>query len=67
MRAAAKEIRGSYAITVISEREPSLLVAARSGCPLVISRTSDSSFVGSDVMAMLSYTWQDLEEGDVAR
>ncbi|MBX3237358.1 MAG: glutamine--fructose-6-phosphate transaminase (isomerizing) [Nitrospiraceae bacterium] len=68
VRAAAKEIRGSYAITVISEREPGLLVAARSGCPLVIGRTSDSSFVGSDVMAMLSYTRDVtfLEEGDVA-
>jgi glucosamine--fructose-6-phosphate aminotransferase (isomerizing) len=68
VRAAAKEIRGSYAITVISEREPGLLVAARSGCPLVIGRTSDASFVGSDVMAMLSYTREVtfLEEGDVA-
>ncbi len=68
VRAAAKEIRGSYAITVISEREPGLLVAARSGCPLVIGRTADASFVGSDVMAMLSYTREVtfLEEGDVA-
>ena len=68
VRAAAKDIRGSYAITVISEREPGTLVAARSGCPLVIGRTEESSFVGSDVMAMLAHTRDVtfLDEGDVA-
>ncbi len=67
VRATAKEIRGSYALAVISEREPGLLVAARSGCPLVIGRTAEASFVGSDVMAMLSHTRDVtfLEEGDV--
>ncbi|MBA2485245.1 MAG: glutamine--fructose-6-phosphate transaminase (isomerizing) [Nitrospira sp.] len=67
VRATAKEIRGSYALAVISDREPGLVVAARSGCPLVIGRTADASFVGSDVMAMLSYTRDVtfLEEGDV--
>jgi glucosamine--fructose-6-phosphate aminotransferase (isomerizing) len=68
VRAATKEIRGSYAIGVISEREPGTLVAARSGCPLVVGKTAGSSFVGSDVMAMLAYTRDVtfLEEGDVA-
>jgi glucosamine--fructose-6-phosphate aminotransferase (isomerizing) len=68
VRAAAKEIRGSYALTVISEREPGTLVAARSGCPLVIGQADGSSFVGSDVMAMLAHTRDVtfLEEGDVA-
>ena len=67
VRATAREIRGSYAIAVISEREPGLLIAARSGCPLVIGRTAEASFVGSDVMAMLSHTRDVtfLEEGDV--
>jgi glucosamine--fructose-6-phosphate aminotransferase (isomerizing) len=68
VRAAAKEIHGSYALTVISEREPGTLVAARSGCPLVIGQTAGSSFIGSDVMAMLAHTRDVifLEEGDVA-
>ncbi len=66
--AATKEIRGSYAIAVISEREPGTLVAARSGCPLVVGRTKDALFVASDVMAMLAHTRDVtyLEEGDVA-
>ncbi|MEX5216553.1 MAG: glutamine--fructose-6-phosphate transaminase (isomerizing) [Nitrospira sp.] len=68
VRAAAKEIHGSYALTVISDREPGTLVAARSGCPLVIGQADGSSFVGSDVMAMLAHTRDVtfLEEGDVA-
>ena len=37
--AATKDVRGSYAIAVISEKEPGTLVAARSGCPLVVGRS----------------------------
>src|SRR5512147_355283 len=68
VRAATKDVRGSYALAVISEREPGTLVAARSGCPLVIGRTKHESFVASDVMAMLAHTRDVtyLEEGDVA-
>ena len=68
VRAAIKEIRGSYAIAVISERESGTLVVARSGCPLVIGRNNSATFVGSDVMAMLNHTRDVtyLEEGDVA-
>ncbi len=68
VRAATKDVRGSYALAVISEREPGTLVAARSGCPLVIGRTEHESFVASDVMAMLAHTRDVtyLEEGDLA-
>jgi len=68
VRAATKEVRGSYALAVISEREPGTLVAARLGCPLVVGRTKGASFVASDVMAMLAHTRDVtyLEEGDVA-
>jgi len=68
VRAATKEIRGSYAIAAICESEPGTLVAARSGCPLVMGRSADATLVASDVMAMLSHTKEVtyLEEGDVA-
>lgn len=48
--------------------EPGTLIAARSGCPLVVGRTKDASYVASDVMAMLAHTREVtyLEEGDVA-
>jgi glutamine---fructose-6-phosphate transaminase (isomerizing) len=66
--AATREIRGSYAIAAIYEGEPDTLVAARSGCPLVIGRTEQSGLVASDVMAMLAHTRDVtyLEEGDLA-
>ena len=67
VRAATKEIRGSYAIAAICESEPGTLVAARSGCPLVMGRSADATLIASDVMAMLSHTKEVtyLEEGDV--
>ena len=68
VRSAVKDVRGSYALAVISEREPGTLIAARSGCPLVVGRGKQASFVASDVMAMLAHTRDVtfLEEGDVA-
>jgi len=68
VRAATKEIRGSYAIAAICESESGTLVAARSGCPLVVGRSTDATLVASDVMAMLSHTREVtyLGEGDVA-
>jgi len=68
VRAAAREVRGSYALAVICEKEPERLIAARSWCPLVVGRTKQASYVASDVMAMLAHTRDVmyLEEGDVA-
>jgi glutamine---fructose-6-phosphate transaminase (isomerizing) len=68
VRAATQDVRGSYALAVISEREPGTLIAARSGCPLVVGRTAHASYVASDVMAMLAHTRDVtyLEEGDMA-
>ncbi|MFO0768066.1 MAG: hypothetical protein U0231_15045 [Nitrospiraceae bacterium] len=67
VRAAAKEIRGSYAITVISEREPGLLLRRGQAVPWSSAgpRIPRSS---APMMAMLSYTRDVtfLEEGDVA-
>jgi glucosamine--fructose-6-phosphate aminotransferase (isomerizing) len=68
VRDATREIRGSYAIVALSDREPGRLVAARSGCPLVIGRNHGAVWVASDVMAMLAHTRDVvyLEDGDVA-
>ena len=68
VRYATNDVRGSYALAVISEREPGTLIATRSGCPLVVGRTPHASYVASDVMAMLAHTRgvTYLDEGDVA-
>ena len=65
---ATRKVRGSYAIAVLCEQEPDRLVAARSGCPLVVGQYSGGTVAASDVMAMLGHTRDVtyLEEGDVA-
>jgi glucosamine--fructose-6-phosphate aminotransferase (isomerizing) len=68
VRSATREVRGSYALAVMSEQEPGTLIAARSGCPLVVGTTKHASYIASDVMAMLAHTRDVtyLDEGDVA-
>src|SRR5437667_4998799 len=56
VRAAIKEIRGSYAITVLCEGEPQTIIAARSGCPLVVGMSEHGAFAASDVTAILAHT-----------
>jgi len=68
VRAATREVRGSYAIAVLCEDEPQTLVAARSGCPLVAGMNERGAFVASDVTAILAHTRDVvfLEDGEVA-
>jgi len=68
VRAATCEIHGSYAIAVLSERDASSLVAARSGCPLVVGMGGHGAFVASDVTAILAHTRDVvfLEDGELA-
>src|SRR4029078_234427 len=68
LRAAAREVHGRYALAGICEKEPERRIAGRWGCPLVVGRTKQASYVASDVMAMLAHTRDVmyLEEGDVA-
>ncbi|HKZ71696.1 MAG TPA: glutamine--fructose-6-phosphate transaminase (isomerizing) [Nitrospirota bacterium] len=53
---ALKEVRGAYAIAVLREEEPELLVGARNGCPLVAGLAQGGSFLASDIPAILNYT-----------
>jgi glucosamine--fructose-6-phosphate aminotransferase (isomerizing) len=68
VQAAVKELVGAYAIAVIAQDQPELLVVARMGCPLLIGVGEGENFVASDVSAVLSATRRVmyLEEGDVA-
>jgi glutamine---fructose-6-phosphate transaminase (isomerizing) len=68
VRRTAVELHGAYALAVISERHPNLLVLARMGCPVVIGLGEGENFVASDVSALLPVTrnFMFLEEGDVA-
>jgi glucosamine--fructose-6-phosphate aminotransferase (isomerizing) len=68
VRAATRDVRGSYAIAVVCEGEPGVIVAARSGCPLVIGMGEHGAFVASDVTAILAHTRDVvyLEDGELA-
>ncbi|MEK7702416.1 MAG: glutamine--fructose-6-phosphate transaminase (isomerizing) [Nitrospirota bacterium] len=64
------QVRGSYAICVLSEREPDQIIAVRSGCPLVIGVGSNNKelFAASDIPAFLPYTREVvyLNDGEMA-
>src|SRR5213594_2249202 len=68
VRAAIKEVRGSYAIAVLCEGEPQTIIAARSGCPLVVGMSEHGAFAASDVTAILAHTRDVvfLEDDDLA-
>jgi glucosamine--fructose-6-phosphate aminotransferase (isomerizing) len=65
--AALKQVEGSYAIAVLSDRYPDSLVAAKNASPLVIGIGDGENFVASDASALLEYTREMifLEDGDV--
>ncbi|HEY3347436.1 MAG TPA: glutamine--fructose-6-phosphate aminotransferase, partial [Nitrospirota bacterium] len=56
VRAALKVLRGAYAVGVVNETEPDVLVAARAGCPLVIGLGRHEYFIASDLPAILNHT-----------
>jgi len=68
VRRSAKDLRGAFALGVISANEPGRIVAARQGSPLVIGIGIGEHFIASDVAALLPVTQQFifLEEGDIA-
>ena len=67
VRKSVKRLDGAYAIAVISADFPGRIVAARSGCPLVIGKGIGENFVASDVLALQAVTdrFIFLEEGDL--
>jgi glucosamine--fructose-6-phosphate aminotransferase (isomerizing) len=68
VRAALKQVQGSYAIAVVSERRPGEIVAAKNASPLVVGFGKGESFLASDVPAILEHTREVvyLEEGELA-
>jgi len=65
---ALQEVEGAYGLLVLSVKEPSTLVAARSGSPLLLGLGSGENFVASDPSAVLAYTRSVvyLDEGNLA-
>ncbi len=53
---ALRRLKGSYALAIISTREPDKIVCARNESPLVIGLSENSAFCASDIPAILPYT-----------
>src|SRR6202167_2162275 len=53
VRKTVAELRGAYALAVVSEADPECVVVAREGCPVVIGLGIDENFAASDVAALL--------------
>ena len=56
VRAALKEVKGSYAIAVVNEKEPQKIVGVRKDSPLVVGLGDGEYFLASDVPAFLHYS-----------
>jgi len=56
VRETVKRLEGSYALAVISVKEPDKIVCARRESPLVLGIAEDSLYVASDIPAFLSET-----------
>lgn len=68
VRSTIQELRGAYALGIISKRHPNRIIAVRQGSPLVIGRGKNENFVASDPLALFSATQQFiyLEDNDLA-
>lgn len=67
-RRALQKVEGGYAIVVMHQDHPDLLVVARQHNPLIIGMGEGENLVASDVPALLDYTRKvcDLDNGELA-
>jgi glucosamine--fructose-6-phosphate aminotransferase (isomerizing) len=67
VQAILPQLHGAYAIAVIAQDAPDLLIGARVGSPLIVAYGVHENFLASDAMAVAGYAKQMtyLEEGDI--
>jgi glutamine---fructose-6-phosphate transaminase (isomerizing) len=56
VRRAVSRVKGTFALAVVSQREPGKVVAARRGSPLIVGLGKKEFFIASDVPALLPHT-----------
>ncbi len=68
VRLSLRQVKGTYAIAVVSQKAPDTVVAAKNASPLVVGYGEGESFLASDVPAILEHTRtvNYLEEGELA-
>lgn len=67
-RKAVKQMRGAYALGIMTEFEPDKLIAVRLASPLVVGLGDGENFIGSDIPALIEHTRKVyfLENGEMA-
>ena len=68
VRAAVFQLQGAYALAVLRENDPSRVVVAREGAPLLLGLADEGNYAASDVSALLQVTRRIvyLDNGDCA-
>src|SRR5512140_430239 len=68
VRAALRQVRGTYALAVVSAKDPGRIVCTKNSSPMVLGLSRGQSFVASDVPALLEHTrdFVYMEDGDLA-
>ncbi len=56
LRLALTKVVGAYAVVILSLEDPTLLVAARKGSPMVVGIGKDEFFLASDATPIIEYT-----------
>ncbi len=64
VRIALTQVTGAYAIVIISQDEPDLLIAARKGSPMVVGIGEGEYYIASDAAPIVEYTQQVVYPGD---
>lgn len=68
VRRALENVKGSYALGILCEKEKETLIAARKESPLVIGLGDKEYFIASDIPAVLPYTkdFIFMDDGEIA-
>ncbi len=68
VRESISMVRGSYAIAVLCEKDPTRIIAARNESPLILGVGENENYVASDIPAILSHTRKMLflDDGEIA-
>lgn len=68
VQTACTRFHGAFAIAVICQENPTQMVVARMGCPLLVAFGEEEVFIASDVSAVIAFTRRVsyLEDGDIA-
>lgn len=56
VKSACNDLKGSYAISVISKLYPNKMIVSRKDSPLVVGVSNNENYIASDIPAILSYT-----------